>query len=153
MKILCDILDKKEIKYDWYVLGTSYKKEELEEISGLFRNNKNVHFLGYKQNVYQYIKKMDYLALLTDRESWGLVITEALILGIPCITTNFTGLEKQIINNENGIIIEMENNNNEYEEKIEDVINLKQQLKNNVKCKNYSREKIIDIWLNLLKNS
>ena len=115
-------------------------------------NNKNVHFLGYKQNVYQYIKQMDYLALLTDRESWGLVITEALILGVPCIATNFAGVEKQIINNENGIIIGMENCNNEYEKKIEDVLNLKKQLKNNIKGKNYNREHIITAWLNLLGN-
>ena len=31
MKILCNILDKKEIAYDWYVLGSSYKEEEFEE--------------------------------------------------------------------------------------------------------------------------
>ena len=152
MKILCNILDKKEIAYDWYVLGSSYKEEEFEEITSWFTNNKNVHFLGYKQNVYQYIKQMDYLALLTDRESWGLVITEALILGVPCIATNFAGVEKQIINNENGIIIGMENCNNEYEKKIEDVLNLKKQLKNNIKGKNYNREHIITAWLNLLGN-
>ena len=97
MKILCDILDKKEIKYDWYVLGTAFDTKTLNEIQGIFKENKNVHFLGYKDNVYPYIKQMDYLALLTDRESWGLVITEALMLGVPVISTNFVGMLPELI--------------------------------------------------------
>ena len=150
MKIICDILDKKNILYNWYVLGTSYKQEDFEEITGWFSDNKNVQFLGYKNNVYKYIKQMDYLALLTDREAWGLVITEALILGVPCIVTKFEGVEKQIIDKENGIILEMQNYNEEYERRINDIIELKDRLKENVVSEDYNREKIINIWTSLL---
>lgn len=152
MKQVCDILDNKNISYNWYVLGTSYKKEELDEITGWFKNNNNVHFIGYKDNVYPYIKQMDYLALLTDREAWGLVISEALILGVPCIATNFDGVEKQIIDKENGIILDMENKDNCYEKRIDDIIELKEILKKNVIKKEYSREKIISEWIKILKN-
>ena len=152
MKILCDILDEKEIKYDWYVLGTAFDTKTLNEIQGIFRENKNVHFLGYKDNVYPYIKQMDYLVLLTDRESWGLVITEALMLGVPVISTNFVGVENQIRDKENGIIIDMENTNNCYNKSVDDIIKLKEKLKENVKDKKYDKEFIINKWIEILNN-
>ena len=152
MKILCDILDKKEIKYDWYVLGTAFDTKTLNEIQGIFKENKNVHFLGYKDNVYPYIKQMDYLALLTDRESWGLVITEALMLGVPVISTNFVGVENQKKKKKNGIIIDMENINHSYEKSVDDIIKLKEKLKENVKNKQYNKESIINRWKEILNN-
>lgn len=152
MKILCDILQEKEIKYDWYVLGTAFDTKTLNEIQGIFRENKNVHFLGYKDNVYPYIKQMDYLVLLTDRESWGLVITEALMLGVPVISTNFVGVENQIRDKENGIIIDMENTNNCYNKSVDDIIKLKEKLKENVKDKKYDKEFIINKWIEILNN-
>lgn len=152
MKILCDILNKKKIEYDWFVLGTAFKKETLDEIQGWFKDNNNVHFLGYKDNVYPYIKQMDYLALLTERESWGLVISEALILGIPIIATNFEGVNNQVNNKENGIIIDMQNTNNSYDRNIDDIIQLKETLKENVKNKKYDKEFIIKRWGDILNN-
>ena len=152
MKILCDILDEKEIKYDWYVLGTAFDTKTLNEIQGIFKENKNVHFLGYKDNVYPYIKQMDYLVLLTDRESWGLVITEALMLGVPVISTNFVGVENQIRDKENGIIIDMENTNNCYNKSVDDIIKLKEKLKEKVKDKKYDKEFIINKWIEILNN-
>ena len=152
MKILCDILDKKKIEYDWYVLGEAYKKETLDEIQGWFKDNNKVHFLGYKDNVYPYIKQMDYLALLSERESWGLVISEALILGIPVIATNFKGVNNQIKNKENGIIIDMQNVNNSYDKNIDDIIILKEILKENLNKQEYDKEFIIKRWEDILNN-
>ncbi len=151
MKELCTILDKKKISYDWYVLGSAFKPEDYNEITGWFKENKNVHFLGYKSNVYPYIKQMDYLALLTDREAWGLVITEALILGIPSIVTNFEGVERQITDRKNGIILNMNNDENSYEKRVEDIISLKNELKENVNKEDYNREQILNYWNELLK--
>lgn len=151
MKWLCDALDKNNVLYDWYVLGTAFKKEVLEEIQGWFSNNKNVHFLGYKDNVYPYIKDMDYLVLLTDREACCLVISESLILGVPCVVSNFYGVEKQIKDGLNGIVLDMNNMNESYERRVNDIISSKEVLKENVKKQDYSREKIIEYWNALLE--
>lgn len=152
MKILCDILEKKEIKYDWYVLGTAFDAKTLNEIQGIFKENQNVHFLGYKDNVYPYIRQMDYLALLTDRESWGLVITEALMLGVPVIATDFIGVKNQIKDRENGIIINMQNINNSYSKSVDDIIRLKESLKEKVRSKQYNKEFIINRWKEILNS-
>lgn len=152
MKWLCEALDKNNVEYDWYVLGTSFKKEILEEIQGWFKDNQHVHFLGYKDNVFPYIKNMDYLVLLTDREACCLVISEALILGVPCIVSNFYGVEKQINDKVNGIILDMNNENGSYEKRVNDIISLKHILKKNVQQKDYNREKIIEYWNTLLNS-
>lgn len=152
IKWLCDALDKNNVLYDWYVLGTAFKKETLEEIQGWFKENEHVHFLGYKDNVFPYIKDMDYLVLLTDREACCLVISEALILGVPCIVSNFYGVEKQINDRKNGIILDMNNTNCSYEKRINDIISLKEILKKNVQQRDYNREKIIEYWKELLES-
>lgn len=146
MKWLCDAFDKNNVEYDWYVLGTAFKKEVLEEIQGGFSENKHVHFLGYKDNVFPYIKDMDYLVLLTDREACCLVISEALILGVPCIVSNFYGVEKQIKDKQNGIILEMNDAEGSYEKRVNDIISLREILKKNVEQKDYNREKVIENW-------
>lgn len=150
IKWLCDTLEKNNISYDWYIFGTAFKNEVLEEIQSWFKENKNVHFLGYKNNIYPYMRQMDYLVLLSDRESWGLVITESLILGVPCIVSNFDGVENQIQDRENGIILDMFNTNGSYEERLKDIISLNKILKKNVKKKDYSREEILERWKKLL---
>ena len=150
MKILCDILDKNKINYNWYVLGTAFKQEEANMIKGWFKGNERVHFLGYTDNVFKYISKMDALALLTNRESWGLVITEALILGKPCIVTNFAGVEKQITDDENGVVIKMDNFDNSYEEKILQLYKKQEEYKMNISKVDRSREYLIDIWKEIL---
>lgn len=150
MKILCDILDENNVEYNWYVLGKAFTEEVDKKIKGFFSNNDKVKFIGYKDNVYPYIKKMDYLALLSDRESWGLVISEALILGVPCIVTNFEGVSEQIGNLENGIILDMTNENNSYESRVNDILKLKTILKENVAKEDYNRDNIINRWISLL---
>lgn len=146
MKQLCDILDAKNIQYNWYVIGNAFTQEVYDDIYGLFKENPKVHFLGYKQNVYPYIKQMNYVALLTDREACNLVLTEALILGIPSIVTNFEGVEKQIRDKENGIVLEMINDNKNYERRVNDILSLHSKLKENIMQKDYSKEDIILIW-------
>jgi len=150
MKELCDILNEKNIQYDWYVIGNAFTQEVFEEIYSWFKENPHVHFLGYKNNVYPYVKQMDYVALLTDREACNLVITEALMLGVPSIVTNFEGVEKQIIDKQNGIILEMKNDNHNYENRVNDILSMSKELKENISKKDYSKEKVIDIWIKLL---
>lgn len=152
MKWLCDAFEKKNILYDWFVLGTAFKKETSEEIQSWFKGNEHIHFLGYRENVFPYIKNMDYLVLLTDREACCLVISEALILGVPCIVSDFYGVEKQIKDQINGIILDMNNINESYENRINDIISLKEVLKENVEKQDYDREKIIEYWKKLLES-
>jgi glycosyltransferase involved in cell wall biosynthesis len=65
-------------------------------------------FLGADDNPYRYMKHADMVAVLSDFESWSLVITETKILGKPVIATKTSGALEQIIDGETGILVEFE---------------------------------------------
>ena len=60
--------------------------------------------LGLRENPYPYMKAADAVTVLSDYESWSMVITEAKILGIPVISTPTSGALEQIEDGETGIL-------------------------------------------------
>ena len=105
IKVLADILNKKQIDWRWFIVGEGYVPEQVDEAHRLLDEYPQVKFLGKKMNPFPIVKQMDYLALLSDFESWGLAITEAKILGVPPIVTNFPSAFEQVEHDKNGIII------------------------------------------------
>ena len=83
--------------------------EELNRIHSLLDRYPQIEFLGKKENPFSYEKQVDYTALLSDFESWGLAITEGKILGKPIICTDFPAAYEQVENDINGVIIPMTN--------------------------------------------
>lgn len=141
---LCQYMEER-IPYELKIVGKGRNKEQ--EIKNWFKNFKNVEFVGYRDNPYNYIKNADYLVQLSDDESWCNSITEAKVLGIPVVVTNFESAKEQIIDEYNGIVVPLQNSN--YEEIVDKMINLKNQLKENLKEFKYENE--ISKWLSILK--
>lgn len=147
VKYLADALIAKNVDFKWFILGkaNNSEKEYERKIKKLLEPYKNIYFLGEQQNPYKYMKNCDYTVILSERETWSLVITESKILGIPCITTDFDGVTEQITPMENGIIISRENVNT-YCDKIDDIINSKEKLKENLKNFKYDINNILNKW-------
>ena len=147
VKYLADALIAKNVDFKWFILGKSNnsEKEYGQKIKKLLEPYKNIYFLGEQQNPYKYMKNCDYTVILSERETWSLVITESKILGIPCITTDFDGVTEQITPMENGIIISRENVNT-YCDKVDDIINSKEKLKENLKNFKYDINNILNKW-------
>lgn len=59
-------------------------------------------FTGPLENPYPYVKASDIFLQSSDTESWARSITEALILGVPVLSTDTVGGKKQIIPGTNG---------------------------------------------------
>ena len=147
-----NILKNNDIEYDWYILGKSnpYEKEFNEKINKLINENKNIHILGHKDNPYKYMKNVDYVMVISKNETWSLVITEAKILGIPCISTNFDAVYEQIENNVNGYIFDI-NNLETFDKVCKDIKLDKYNVKYNLKKFKYDNEKQLNKWIKLLK--
>jgi glycosyltransferase involved in cell wall biosynthesis len=64
-------------------------------------------FLGLKQNeeLVQIYHQADFMVIFSNFENIPVVLNEALVCGLPVIATNVGGI-KEIVNEENGIIIE-----------------------------------------------
>ncbi len=66
----------------------------------------NVHFVGYKKNVGDYLKCFDIFVLSSKKEGLGTSILDAMSVGLPIVATNVGGIPEAVINGENGIIVE-----------------------------------------------
>ena len=147
---LARLLKKNNIDFKWYIIGGNYSKEIEEEIIGEYNELKdNFVFTGFIDNPFNIMKQCDYLVLLSDNETWGLVITEAKILGVPCIVTDFDVAYEQIIDNKTGIILSRDDVDS-YEEKIPLIINNKKIYKENLKSFKWSNDLIIKKWERIL---
>ena len=63
--------------------------------------------LGFHKNPYQYMSKCDLYVCSSHREGFSTAVTEALILGIPVVSTNCSGAHELLgENNEYGIVTE-----------------------------------------------
>lgn len=94
-----------------------------------------VIFIGYTENPYNILKLCDIFILPSLWEGFGLVLIEAMSLGIPCITTNHSGSKYFIKNYENGLICN--SNANDISNKINEFMNLSEGKKAGIVSKGY----------------
>ncbi|WP_285766208.1 N-acetyl-alpha-D-glucosaminyl L-malate synthase BshA [Peribacillus sp. SI8-4] len=67
----------------------------------------SVLFLGKQDNLAELYSISDLLYLLSEKESFGLVLLEAMACGVPCIGTDIGGIPEVIINGETGYICDL----------------------------------------------
>lgn len=95
------------ININWYNIGGTSDKLLVNKIKNLCRE-KNIedcfHIIGPRENPYAYMKVMDAVTVLSDYESWSMVITEAKIIGIPVIATKTAGALEQLVHKQTGIL-------------------------------------------------
>ena len=93
-----------------HIIGGKPNTEYLEIVSKLRLNNVYFHEFMLKNEIFRWLKAADIFAFPTREDIWGLVINEAMAVGLPIITTDkcMAGLEL-IENGSNGYIIPVEN--------------------------------------------
>lgn len=144
-------LEEKNIDYQWIIIGkvnlqtcTDYERNIQDE----FKKHPSIILIGETDNPYKYLAKADYSLLLSDRETWGLVITESKILEVPCVVTNFDASKEQIEDGKNGIVLDIKNE--DYDTLVKRMLEDKKQLKDNIKGFEYDNESILEKWYKLL---
>lgn len=118
------ILKKKKIPIKWICIGSTVDKNVYGEVSELlekYQLKDDFILCGADDNPYKYMKRAKAVMVLSDHESWSLVISEAKLLGVPVIATNTSGAQEQIVNGETGIITSFQVE--EIAEEIEEFLN------------------------------
>lgn len=67
----------------------------------------DVRFLGNQKDVAEILSICDLKLLLSEKESFGLVLLEAMACGVPCVGTNIGGIPEVIVDGETGYICEV----------------------------------------------
>lgn len=96
----------KLFNFKWYIVGDGELYAQIEKLILKFSVSDVVILCGRKSNPYPYIKHADIMVHTSHVESQGLVIQEAMALGIPCVITRSIGPSEFIIDGENGIMVE-----------------------------------------------
>ena len=92
--------------YDLWIIGEGTDRENLAAYIEKNNLNDSVKLLGFKINPYCYMKNADLFVCSSIAEGFSTVATEALVLGLPVVTTDCSGMQELLGDSEYGIITE-----------------------------------------------
>ena len=94
-------------KVHTYILGIGSQRPEIEQYCAENHIQDSFTFLGYQMNPYKYLSKADLFVCSSLSEGLSTAVTEALITGIPVVTTDVSGMKELLgENNAYGIIVD-----------------------------------------------
>ena len=100
-------LIKEGYKVHTYILGEGPERNKIEKIVDENGCTDTFTLLGYRTNPYKYVAKCDIFVCPSMAEGFSTAATEALILGVPVVTTRVSGMEEMLgKNNEFGIVVD-----------------------------------------------
>lgn len=94
-------------KVHTYILGEGSERNKIEKIVDENGCADTFTLLGYRTNPYKYVAKCNIFVCSSVAEGFSTAATEALILGVPVVTTRVSGMEEMLgNNNEFGIVVD-----------------------------------------------
>ena len=87
------------------LVGDGPERSRIKQLTKELQIESKVHFLGKQRNIPAILADSDLLLLLSEKESFGLVLLEAMASGVPCIATNVGGIPEVIDHNQSGFIV------------------------------------------------
>lgn len=79
---------KKQIDCKLYILGKGELEGELKTLVHSLQLDENVEFMGFQSNPYEILAQGDLFVLSSGWEGFGHVIVEAMVAGVPVVSTN-----------------------------------------------------------------
>ncbi|GEM_PF-541024 len=76
-------------EFEWYIIGDGPESNWLKTEINLNKLDNVIHFIGFKENPYPYIKFANLFILASDYEGLPVTLMETRILSTPILVTNF----------------------------------------------------------------
>ena len=77
-----------------FILGTGHDRERLEALARENGIADSFTFLGFQANPYPYVSRADLFVCSSRREGFSTAVSEALVLGVPVVSTNCSGAKE-----------------------------------------------------------
>ena len=106
-KKLRKLLKENGYKVRWYCIGDGPAKKEYEKLVDKLNIKDDFIFLGSKLNPYTYMKECNIYVQPSKHEGYCITLGEARCFNNPIVTTNFTGANEQIVNENTGLVCEI----------------------------------------------
>jgi glycosyltransferase involved in cell wall biosynthesis len=97
-------LRKTHDRFEIWILGKGQEQQRMEDYIQENDLEQNVKLLGFQDNPYKFMKKADAFICSSRAEGFSTVATEAIILGLPVITTECAGMRELFGDKQCGII-------------------------------------------------
>lgn len=97
-------LVKDGLSLELWILGVGSQEASLKKYIQEHQLDEYVKLLGFHSNPYKYIVQGDLFVCSSRSEGYSTAVTEALILGLPVITTDCSGMAELLKDGECGII-------------------------------------------------
>lgn len=94
--------EQKQVRFQ--IIGDGELKEDLMALRKELGVEDMVEFTGFTSNPFPYIKNADMMLLSSAYEGFGLVVCEAMCLGVPVVSTKTAGPTEIIDNNTYGLL-------------------------------------------------
>ena len=91
------------------LVGDGPERVKYEQIANEFGISKQVIFAGYQGDVSLFYQMMDVFALVSMHESFGLVLTEAMLNKLPVVATRVGGMKYIVEDDVTGFLVEPKN--------------------------------------------
>lgn len=98
-------LQKENFHFEVLIIGEGEERRALEQQISHEGLERNVRLLGYMNNPFPIIAKADCFVCSSRAEGFSLVILEAMILGLPIISTNCSGPNELVGDSEYGLLV------------------------------------------------
>lgn len=104
----CGRLKREGYRLRLWLIGDGEQREQLEKRAAELELGEEVTFLGAQSNPHAYTAKADVLVCASYSEGYSTACAEAVMLGIPVLTTNVSGGQEIIEDARAGLLVGME---------------------------------------------
>ena len=112
---ICKQLENDGYKFNLWLVGDGPQREELEVHEKQIKADSCVTFLGQQSNPHAFTSKSDVFICPSFDEGYSTACTEAIMLGVPVITTDVSGGQEIIDEAECGLIVNKTNDDALYQ--------------------------------------
>ncbi len=99
------LLRGQSIKAKLVIAGKGTLERDLRKLSKELGIQDYVSFIGFRDDIFSWIKKADLFVLTSDYEGFPMVLLESMACGTPVITSYFAGVTELVENGKNGVIV------------------------------------------------
>ena len=87
------------------IVGEGQDRKTLETLARQHSSGSAIHFSGYRYDTGSMYSAMDIFALASAREGFGLVVAEAMRMGLPVVATAVGGIPGIVVDGETGFLV------------------------------------------------
>ena len=104
------LVDNNHNNINWIFVGDGPEREFIEKQIALYSLENHIKLIGMKKNPYPYIASADLFVQPSRVEAFGLTIAEAMVLGVPVLSTQTDGAKEIFAVQDNGLLCKISAN-------------------------------------------